>query len=59
MLVVANARQASNYFAEHHVRTTLSAALESGKCRFQDPAQFERKMAMGGLYVSFHKKGYI
>ena len=40
----------------HHVRTPMSAALESGKCWFQDPAQSERKMAMGGLYVSFHKK---
>jgi hypothetical protein len=42
----------------HHVRTPMSSALESGKW-FQDPAQSERKMAMGHLYVSFHKKGYI
>ncbi|KAJ1260058.1 hypothetical protein BS78_10G202800 [Paspalum vaginatum] len=31
----------------HHVRTPMSAAMESGECRFEDPVPFGKKKGIG------------
>ncbi|KAG0515269.1 hypothetical protein BDA96_10G264000 [Sorghum bicolor] len=40
----------------HHVRTPMSAALESRKCWFQDPTQSQRKWQGVGYMSPFIKK---